>query len=212
MGKDRNSEGRFTQQHTDDDVVAAVRAHEPAATSEVANELGIARQSADYRLRKLRDAGRVSSKKIAASLVWFTAGRGRETDADDVDAPDDVLERDPEPSVPDNDPDEHTPAQATTDVRLQDVDFPTGRDRDECVAAVHAARDHLRDHGPATMRELVADVMPKHPVGYDVPDLEPGDRYRGAWWRKVVKPGLEAVDDVEKPPTGGSEWRYTGEA
>lgn len=49
----------------------AVREHEPAATSEVAAELGIARQSADYRLRNLREEDRVESKKIGASLVWF---------------------------------------------------------------------------------------------------------------------------------------------
>lgn len=68
---ERNSDGRFTPEHTDEDVLAAVRAHEPAATSEVADELGITRQGADRRLRKLRDEGRVNSKKIAASLVWF---------------------------------------------------------------------------------------------------------------------------------------------
>lgn len=95
---------------------------------------------------------------------------------------------------------------------LEDLEFPAGRDRDGCVAAVHAARDYLREHGRATMRELVGDVMPEHPIGYDVPDLEPGERYRGAWWRHVVKPGLEALDDVEKPPRGGSDWRYTGDA
>jgi hypothetical protein len=77
------------------------------------------------------------------------------------------------------------------------------------VTAVQAARDHLRDHGPATMRELVAAVMPDHPLGYDVDGalekIEADDRYRGAWWRRVVKPGLEARDDVEKPPRGGSD-------
>lgn len=66
----RDSHGRFRSEHSDDDVIAAVREHTPAATSDVADELGIARQSADYRLRKLADSGRVRRKKIAASLVW----------------------------------------------------------------------------------------------------------------------------------------------
>jgi hypothetical protein len=65
------------------------------------------------------------------------------------------------------------------------------------------------------MRELVAAVMPDHPLGYDVDGalekIEADDRYRGAWWRRVVKPGLEARDDVEKPPRGGSDWTYTGD-
>ena len=205
MGEERNSKGRFEQQHTDEDVLAAVRAHEPAATSEVADELGIARQSADYRLRKLRDGGRVSSKKIAASLVWFTTGDRRPaTGAGD---PDDVgLERDPTPAVPDTNPVGASAAQATPGGPLEDVDFPAGRDRDDCVAAVRAAREYLRENGPASAREIVNDVMPEHPLGYDVPDLEPGDRYRGAWWRNIVKPGLEAFDDVEKP-VGGGKWR-----
>lgn len=209
MGEERNSKGRFEQQHTDEDVLAAVRAHEPAATSEVADELGIARQSADYRLRKLRDAGRVSSKKIAASLVWFTTDDrpAAATPGDDVDDTGDTdLERDREPAVPGADPDGHAPAQATRDGPLEDVDFPAGRDRDDCVATVHAAREYLRENGPASAREIVTDVMPERSLGYDVPDLEPGDRYRGAWWRNIVKPGLEAFDDVEKP-TGGGKWR-----
>ncbi|WP_336365023.1 helix-turn-helix domain-containing protein [Halalkalicoccus salilacus] len=71
MGNDRDNRGQYQKQHTDSDVLAAVREHEPAATSEVAAELGIARQSADYRLRNLREEERVESKKIGASLVWF---------------------------------------------------------------------------------------------------------------------------------------------
>ena len=92
-----------------------------------------------------------------------------------------------------------------------DLQFPEGRDPDECEAAVLAARDYLREHGPATMREIVTAVMPEHPVGYDVPELEPGERYRGAWWRRVVKPGLQALPDVKAPSRGASEWRYTGD-
>lgn len=68
---DRTPGGQFTPSNTDDEFVAAVRIHEPAATSEVANELGVTRQNADQRLRKLDEAGRVKRKKIGASLVWF---------------------------------------------------------------------------------------------------------------------------------------------
>lgn len=67
--------------HNDDDVVAAVRAHDPAATSEIADELGLSRQGTDRRLRSLRDAGRVSSKKIGASLVWFMPRDRAEADS-----------------------------------------------------------------------------------------------------------------------------------
>lgn len=67
---ERDAQGRYIPEHADTAVLAAVRTHTPAATSEVAEELGIARQSADYRLRKLADAGRVNRKKIGAALVW----------------------------------------------------------------------------------------------------------------------------------------------
>lgn len=72
MGNDRERDdrGRYRPEHADDAVVEAVRAHEPAGTSEVAGELGIARQSADYRLRQLREEGRVAVKKVGHTLVW----------------------------------------------------------------------------------------------------------------------------------------------
>jgi predicted transcriptional regulator len=68
--RERNEGGRFEPEHTDGEVLNAVRKHEPAGTKEVADELGIARQSADYRLRRLLDEGCVSKKKVGNSLVW----------------------------------------------------------------------------------------------------------------------------------------------
>lgn len=94
---------------------------------------------------------------------------------------------------------------------LGEVDFPSSRDPEDCEAAVQAARDHLRENGPSTMREIVGTVMPEHPIGYDVPQLESGERYRGSWWRKIVKPGLEALPDIEAPAQGASKWRYVDE-
>lgn len=191
---DRDAGGRYTPDHTDEDVLNAVRAHEPAATSEVAGELGITRQGADRRLRKLRDEGRVNSKKIAASLVWFAPSDAEPAMSSGADRGD-------SPSGSDLDGERDTPpreaSHADLEDALTDVDFPTGQDRDDCVAAVYAARDYLRENGPASMRQIVVNVMPEHSLGYDVPELEPGDRYRGSWWRKIVKPGLDALEDVE---------------
>lgn len=56
---------------TDEEVLEAVRESEPAGTQEVAEELGIVRQSADYRLRNLRDEGRVRSKTVGRELIWM---------------------------------------------------------------------------------------------------------------------------------------------
>lgn len=71
--RDRDEGGRFEKEHSDEEVLAAVRKHEPAGTAEVAGELGIARQSADFRLRKLVDQNRLSVEKVGNSLVWSEA-------------------------------------------------------------------------------------------------------------------------------------------
>ena len=70
----RNERGQFTPQYDDEEVLDAVRDHEPAGTSEVADALGCTTQNADYRLRKLRDAGRAERKKVGRSLVWTLSG------------------------------------------------------------------------------------------------------------------------------------------
>lgn len=60
----------ISDRHSDDEYLDAVREHDPAATSEVADAVGVARQSADYRLRKLEGQGKVASKRIGNSLAW----------------------------------------------------------------------------------------------------------------------------------------------
>lgn len=76
MGEDRerNESGQFEPEYSDEEILEAVRKHEPAGTKEVADELSIARQSADYRLRRLLEKGRVSKKKVGNSLVWIIEG------------------------------------------------------------------------------------------------------------------------------------------
>jgi len=69
--RERDESGRYTSIYSDEEILQAVAKHEPAGTSDVAEELGIARQGADYRLRNLKSEGRVSKKKVGNSLVWF---------------------------------------------------------------------------------------------------------------------------------------------
>lgn len=71
MGGDqeRNMGGQFEPEYTDEEVVRAVVENKPAGTTEVANELGIARQSAGHRLRRVLDDERVSKKKVGNSLA-----------------------------------------------------------------------------------------------------------------------------------------------
>lgn len=75
MGKDRerNEQGQYAPTYSDAELLAAVEQYEPASTKQVADEFGMTRQSADYRLRKLLEQDAVSKKKIGNSLAWFTS-------------------------------------------------------------------------------------------------------------------------------------------
>lgn len=182
------------------------------STAEVADAVPIKRRGTLNRLQALEEDGDLESKQIGGrNTVWWLVDEAAVSDTEDR-----------APATTDtalvNEGDDTPPEALESDAvdELEDVDFPAGRDREECSAAVYAARDYLREHGPATMREIVGEVMPEHPLGYDVDGalekVKAGDRYRGAWWRRVVKPGLKALPDVEAPARGASEWRYTGEA
>lgn len=211
----------FAPERRDADILAAVQTHAPAVASEVAEELDMSRRAADYRLRRLFWAERVAKKQIRGTFVWYLPEDSTppslppsvDTDRQETSSkpPRETVEKYPqEPDTkPSQEPVESVP-QNTDITALDEVDFPSGRDREQCEAAVLAARDYLREHGPSSMREIVMEVMEEHPVGYDVPELETGDRYRGAWWRKVVKPGLEALSDVTAPDPGASNWEFEG--
>lgn len=58
------------ERFSEKDYIDAVKKHEPASTSEVAETVGVTRQSADYRLRQLEEEGHVKSKMIGNSLAW----------------------------------------------------------------------------------------------------------------------------------------------
>lgn len=66
----RDEDGRFSEKRTDSEVLDAVQSHAPAATSDVADELDVTRQAADYRLRRLQEEDRVANKKIGGALAW----------------------------------------------------------------------------------------------------------------------------------------------
>jgi len=94
------------------------------------------------------------------------------------------------------------------------LDLPSDIDRDDAVETIHSARDYIREQRGAPKSEIVLEVMPDNPLKYDVDDarekIEAGERYRGAWWRKVVKPGLEEIPEVQKP-AGGGDWKWAAD-
>jgi hypothetical protein len=87
-------------------------------------------------------------------------------------------------------------------------DVPNRIDETEARATIRAAIQFVQANNGATKRELVENVMPDHPLGYEIPELAEGERFRGSWWRKVVKPGLKDSEDIKAPKPSESMWRY----
>lgn len=200
----RDHEGRYTQKKTDSEVLAAVRAHNPAATSEVAEELDMTRQAADYRLRKLRDEGRVNSKKIAKSLVWFPAEDTTDTVASD---PQPTVEPEPReqpvPEPPDPEPeasDDHQVLGVTLD------ELPgSGKMLEARYALLEDIVDYLEAHGPAQRREIVDEFYEDSPVGY---------KSESGWWNTICAALSELSDETNEvwkasPGSESSGWNYT---
>jgi len=149
-----------------------------------------------------------------------TTGAGGVTDDDERYPTDSDGSRERGVTASAGEPQSGPPADVLDVIDAVDADddtdaLPGTVDRDDAAAAVAAARDYIRDHGGSTKTDLVENVMPDYPLGYDVDaalgKIDAGDRYRGAWWRRVVKPGLKALDDVQTPPQGASTWRFTGD-
>lgn len=57
--------------YTDQDFTDAVAAHSPASTSEIAEQVGCERQTADGRLKELAEEGEIQRKQIAKVTVWY---------------------------------------------------------------------------------------------------------------------------------------------
>lgn len=66
----RDDRGQFEPEHSDQEFLEAVARLAPAGTKEIADAVGVTRQNADQRLRRLEDEGHVSSKTIGNSLAW----------------------------------------------------------------------------------------------------------------------------------------------
>lgn len=58
---------------SDSEITKAVYRHSPAGTSEIADIIGLSRQAAAYRLKKLEADGPLWSKKVGPTRVWMHA-------------------------------------------------------------------------------------------------------------------------------------------
>jgi hypothetical protein len=65
---DTDKDGR--REYSDSQFLDAVRSHDMPTTPQVARAVGCTQQGAYYRLMKLCDEGRVTSRKVGNSRVW----------------------------------------------------------------------------------------------------------------------------------------------
>lgn len=141
---DRNDDGRYSNSRTDEEVLDAVAGNAPAATTEVADSLGLTRQAADYRLRQLREDGRVESKQIGSALAWSLPRDDSSRDpAREVNETPSPVSPEPATGEPD------TEASALED-RIEYLDIPgSGTSLDQRVAATVRIVEHLEEVGVA---------------------------------------------------------------
>lgn len=100
--------------------------------------------------------------------------------------------------------------QRTQSVEIPDS-VPDRIDRQDAHDAIQAAVDYIIENNGATKKELIQTIMPEYPCGYDVESalekIEQGQRYRGSYWRKILKPGLSEHPDIQKPAPHAAEWQ-----
>lgn len=58
---------------SESELLDAVAELEPAGTSDIGESVGMTRQGADFRLRRLEEQGKVRSKKVGPTLVWMVS-------------------------------------------------------------------------------------------------------------------------------------------
>lgn len=186
---------------SDEELLEAVEENYPAATSEVAEDVGIVRQSADYRLRKLREAARVRSKKIGASLVWFREERAREPPERGAEA---AGEGGGAPEPQDSADDDGSPAEVLDvddDVAalVEELDLPgAGAKLEKRRAAIGEILTVMR-HSGAVNREEILAIAEKHDYG----GYASGSSFRSNVWANHALPQLKECGAVRATDTSG---------
>lgn len=191
---DRDEEGRFSASVSDEAVVDAVATAAPVGTSDVAEELGLTRQAADYRLRRLREAGRVEADTIGGSLAW-SVSEGQDLThllENSPESEDDAVREDLTEVRTDED---------ELDARIRALDVPgSGSRLDARVAAAVRLVEYLEAEGEATAEELKAR-LDADDVGYASVE---------SYWANFIRGAgvLKSIAEVEAPGKGGKVYRY----
>lgn len=166
---------------SDDDLLAVfTNADDPVLTAtEIAEKVPIGKRAVLKRLAILDEQDAVESKHVGArARVWWSTTAAPSGGTDPV--ADDIDEL----------------ARAAVDELGKSWSDDALAVR---VDALAAAYQYLRDQESASKSDFTDNVYPEHSAGYGTPD--------GAWWRSLIRPGLEEMPHTVKP-SGGGKWQY----
>lgn len=182
---------------------------------EVADELPIRHTVLDDRLDDLYERGLLEREDESRGTVWTLASDVEddlviseseiETDVEAqtaaVTGPETPPQQEEDPTESQQAPTEEPRGPEVTDEptidAIETFDPPgTSADQERKREALRAAYVYLQKRNSASRADFETDVFPEHPSTYEEPD---------DWWREVIRPGLEAVSDVE---THDDEWRF----
>jgi len=196
MDREREESGEYAPTVTDREVLEAVEKNEPAATSEVAEEVGIVRQAADYRLRQLREEARVRNKKIGASLVWFREGGAREPADERGEGRPEI---DSEPPSPQDNTDDGRAVDDDVAALVEELDLPgAGAKLEKRRAAIGEILTVMRNSGGAN-REKILAIAERHDHG----GYASGASFRSNIWANHALPQLKERGVVRATDTSG---------
>lgn len=213
---ENNTKGGRKPRVEDSDILEVFKetADPVLSTAEVADAVPIKRRGTLNRLQSLKEEGELESKQIGGrnTVWWLPSDAGARKPTDSMRTAESTPQQEGTKTTSQPLPESDSPQSHQKD-SYSDVSFPGSKDRQECIAAIDAVGEYLKAKGPASMSDIVQEVMPEYSAGYDAESdvrriQNPDERNRSTWWRKVIRPGLEARDDIQKPPKGGSRWRY----
>lgn len=212
--EDANDEPRVH----DEEILAVFARREDSGLQalEVADELPLERDVLEDRLDDLYERGLLDTEDVSRGTLWRLAPEGEEHLPPDGEVETDVEAQAAATTGPETTArQQETPSanpQPPTEEPLGDADEPdvdaiaafdppgTSEQQDRRRGVVRAAYSYLRKRGSAEREDFEADVYPERPGGYESAS--------GEWWTAVVRPGLDALPDVEAED---GEWRFVGD-
>lgn len=152
----------------------------PLTANDVMEALGCSRRTAHNKLNALVEQGRLATRKVGArGRVWWV----------------------PLDSVVDDAAQARAERELAIDSEVHAVDLPGDGERlAKQRAALQAAYDFLGENPEATESEVITEVFPDHPAGYDTAD---------DWWA-VIKPALKELPAVDVAADTDHFWHYVG--